>query len=218
MQPQTKTKFINSLIIPLIFPTILWIIQVITVAFNLDLVWMGVLPRTASGILGIFTGPLIHAGFPHLISNTVPLIVLGWIIFFFFPKVAYYSFFLIYLLTDLLVWLFARQVYHIGASGIVYGFISFLFFGGVFRRDNKSIALALLVIFLYGGVVWGVLPGQEGISWESHLSGMLSGLLAAFLFRKIDPPTRYEWEDEPDDFDVNDLEVSYDPEKNKFIN
>lgn len=218
MQQQTRDKFFNSLLVPLIFPTILWVIQVITVAFNLDLTWMGVLPRTGSGVLGIFTGPLIHAGFPHLISNTVPLIVLGWIIFFFSPKVAYYSFFLIYLLTDLLVWLFARQVYHIGASGIVYGFLSFLFFSGVFRRDNKSIALALLVTFLYGGVVWGVLPGQEGISWESHLSGMISGLLAAFLFRKIDPPKRYEWEDEPDDFNVNELEVSYDPEKNKFNN
>lgn len=216
MQPQTKTKFINSLIIPLIFPTILWIVQVITVAFNLDLAWMGVLPRTVSGILGIFTGPIIHAGFPHLISNTVPLIVLGWIIFFFFPKVAYYSFFLIYLMTDLLVWLFARQVYHIGASGIIYGFVSFLFFSGIFRRDNKSIALALLVTFLYGGVVWGILPGQEGISWESHLSGVLSGLLSAYVFRRVDPPQKYEWEDEPDDFNVDELEVSYDPEKNKF--
>ena len=71
---------------------------------------------------------------------------------------------------------------------------------------------------MYGGVVWGILPGQEGISWESHLSGALSGLLSAYLFRNIDPPHRYDWEDEPDDFNVDELEVSYDPEKNKFIN
>ncbi|MCG6915344.1 rhomboid family intramembrane serine protease [bacterium BMS3Abin03] len=218
MQEQTRQKFINGLLIPLVFPAVLWIVQVITVIFHLNLAWMGILPRTGSGLLGIITGPIIHEGFPHLISNTIPLIFLGWIIFFFFPKVAYYLFFFIYLLTGTMVWIFARQVYHIGASGIVYGFVSFLFFSGVFRRDNKSIALALLVTFLYGGVVWGILPGQEGISWESHLSGALSGLLSAYLFRNIDPPQRYDWEDEPDDFNVDELEVSYDPEKNKFIN
>jgi membrane associated rhomboid family serine protease len=218
MQEQTRQKFIDSLLIPLVFPAVLWVVQVITVIFHLNLAWMGILPRTASGLLGIITGPIIHEGFPHLISNTIPLIFLGWIIFFFFPKVAYYLFFFIYLLTGTMVWIFARQVYHIGASGIVYGFLSFLFFSGVFRRDNKSIALALLVTFLYGGVVWGILPGQEGISWESHLSGALSGLLSAYLFRNIDPPHRYDWEDEPDDFNVDELEVSYDPEKNKFIN
>jgi len=218
MQQQTKEKFINSLLIPLIFPLMLWIVQIVTIVLRLNLSWMGILPRTSDGVLGIITGPLIHEGFPHLISNTIPLIILGWIIFFFFHRVAYYLFFFIYLLTDILVWLFARQVYHIGASGIVYGFVSFLFFSGIFRRDNKSIALALLVTFLYGGVVWGVLPGQEGISWESHLSGMISGLLAAYLFKGIDPPKRYDWEDEPDDFNVDELEVSYEPEKNKFNN
>ena len=99
---------------------------------------------------------------------------------------------------------------------MVYAFVSFLFFSGIFRKDNKSIAIALLVTFLYGGVVWGVLPGQKGISWESHLFGAIAGLVAAFTFRKIDPPKKYEWEDEEDDFNVDELEVSYDPEKNKF--
>ncbi|HDZ58524.1 MAG TPA: rhomboid family intramembrane serine protease, partial [Ignavibacteriales bacterium] len=146
----------------------------------------------------------------------IPLLILGWTIFFFYPKVSYRAFIMIYILTDFLVWLFARQVYHIGASGIVYGFVSFLFFSGIFRRDNKSVALALLVTFLYGGLVWGVLPGQEGISWESHLFGAIVGLITAFIFRKVDPPKKYDWEDEPDDFNVDELEVSYDPEKNRF--
>jgi membrane associated rhomboid family serine protease len=194
----------------------MWLVHLITLALNLDLSRMGILPRDMIGILGIISGPIVHANFSHLLSNSVPLLILGWTIFFFYSKVSYKSFIVIYVLTGLFVWLFARQVYHIGASGIVYGFVSFLFFSGIFRRDNKSIAIALIVTFLYGGIVWGVLPGQKGISWESHLFGGIAGIIAAFIFRKIDPQKKYDWEDEEDDFDVNDLEVSYDPEKNKF--
>jgi len=191
----------------------------ISFVFSIDLTRMGLLPRNLIGLLGIITSPLIHADFSHLISNTIPLVILGWIIFFFYPKVSYILFIFIYILTGLLVWIFARQVYHIGASGVVYGFVSFLFFSGIFRRDNKSIALALVITFLYGGLVWGMIPGLKGISWESHFLGAITGLLAAYMFRKIDPPSKkYDWEDDPDDFDVNELEVSYDPEKNKFNN
>ena len=178
---------------------------------------MGILPRDGFGLMGIITAPLIHGDFSHLISNTFPIIVLGWIVFFFYPKISFFLFTFVYIITGLLVWLLAREVYHIGASGLVYGFVSFLFFSGIFRRDNKSVALALIITFLYGGLVWGVLPGMKGISWESHLFGAIAGLVAAYIFRKVDPPSKkYDWEDEEDDFDVNDLEVSYDPEKNKF--
>lgn len=194
----------------------MWVVYLIALFLNLDLSRMGILPRNMIGILGIISGPIIHANFTHLLSNTIPLLILGWAIFFFYYKVSYKTFVIIYLLTGLLVWLFARQVYHIGASGIVYGFVSFLFFSGIFRRDNKSIAIALIVTFLYGGIVWGILPGQKGISWESHLFGGIAGIITAFIFRKIDPPKKYDWEDEEEDFDVAELEVSYDPEKNKF--
>jgi membrane associated rhomboid family serine protease len=214
-----KAEKINpeKLLVPLIFPLILWIVHLISFIFQIDMTRLGVLPRNFVGLLGIITSPLIHADFSHLISNTIPLIVLGWIIFFFYPKVSYLLFGIIYFFTGLLVWIFARQVYHIGASGVVYGFVSFLFFSGLFRRDNKSIALALIITFLYGGLIWGMIPGWKTISWESHLFGALTGLTAAYLFRKIDPPAKkYDWEDEEDDFDVDDLEVSYDPEKNKF--
>ena len=204
---------------PLTFPVALWVIHLISLFLNQDLSKLGLLPRKPAGLLGIITSPLIHGDFSHLISNTLPLIILGWIIFNFYNKISYLLFFFIYFFTGLLVWIFARQVYHIGASGLVYGFVSFLFFSGIFRRDNKSIALALVITFLYGGLVWGILPGMEGISWESHLFGAITGLIAAYLFRKIDTPSKkYDWEDEPDDFDVKDLEVSYDPEKNKFNN
>jgi len=212
-----KKLNLNKLLIPLLLPAVLWAVHLLSLIFNEDLTKLGLLPRNLVGLLGIITSPLIHADFSHLVSNTIPLIILGWIIFTFYPKVSYLLFPFIYLLTGLFVWIFARQVFHIGASGIVYGFVSFLFFSGIFRRDNKSIALALVITFLYGGLVWGMIPGWKGISWESHLFGAITGLIAAYLFRKMDPPKKkYDWEDEPDDFDVKDLEVSYDPEKNKF--
>lgn len=214
-----KSEKINleKFLIPLLFPVILWIIHLVSVIFQIDLTRMGILPRNLAGLLGIITSPMVHGDFSHLISNTIPLVVLGWIIFFFYPKVSYLAFGFIYFFTGLLVWIFARQVYHIGASGVVYGFVSFLFFSGLFRRDNKSVSLALIITFLYGGLVWGMIPGWKGISWEAHLFGAITGLAAAYLFRKIDPPAKkYDWENEEDDFDVDELEVSYDPEKNKF--
>lgn len=219
MKNNSEDFSLKNILQILSFPLILWVIHLLSLTLQIDLTRMGVLPRNFVGLLGIITSPLIHADFSHLISNTIPLIILGWIIFSFYPKLSFMLFIFIYLLTGLLVWIFARQVYHIGASGIVYGFVSFLFFSGIFRRDNKSIALALIITFLYGGLVWGMIPGWEGISWESHLFGAITGLTAAYLFRNIDPPAKkYDWEDDPDDFDVKDLEVSYDPEKNKFNN
>ncbi len=216
MAKQFNTRLIKSIFISLAFPAILWIVYIASLVANINLDWMGILPRNLLGVLGIVTGPVVHANFSHLLSNTFPLIILGWAIFYFYPKVSYKAFLVVYILTGVFVWLFARQVYHIGASGIVYGFVSFLFFSGIFRKDNKSIAIALIIIFLYGGIVWGVLPGQKGISWESHLFGGIAGVIAAFIFKNVDPPKRYDWEDEENDFDVDDLEVSYDPEKNKF--
>jgi len=195
---------------------LLWVIYLITYLFEIPTFKLGILPRNFSGLVGIFTSPLIHGGFSHLVSNSTPLIFMGLGIFYFYPKVAYKVFTVIYFGTGILVWIFAREVYHIGASGIIYGFASFLFFSGIFRKDNRSIALALVVIFLYGGLIWGVLPVEKGVSWESHLFGAIVGVITAFIFRKIDPPKRYEWEDEESDIPANKLEVSYDADKNDF--
>jgi len=213
---QINTRLVKSLIIPLTFTFMIWVIFLLSLALELDLRRMGILPRDLFGLFGIVTAPFIHANISHLMSNTIPLILLGWSIFYFYSKVSSRVFLVVYLLTGFLVWLLARELYHIGASGLVYAFVSFLFFSGIFRKDNKSIAIALLVTFLYGGVVWGILPGQKGISWESHLFGGIAGLIAAFIFKNIDPPKKYEWEDDKDDYNVEELEVSYDPEKNKF--
>jgi len=214
---QNPKEFFRKLIIPLTFPILLWVIYLVTNLFNFYPYKLGILPRNFSGLVGIFTSPLIHGGFSHLISNTAPLVFMGLGIFYFYPRVSYRVFTIIYLGTGILVWIFGREVYHIGASGIIYGFVSFLFFSGIFRKDNRSIALALIVIFLYGGLIWGVLPVEKGVSWESHLFGAIVGLISSFIFRKVDPPKRYDWEDEKSDTPIRDLEVSYDPEKNKFL-
>ena len=214
---QNSKEFFRKLFIPLTFPLFLWVIYLVTYLLDIPTYKLGILPRNINGLIGIFTSPLIHGGFSHLISNTAPLIVMGLGIYYFYPKVAYKVFTIIYLGTGILVWVLAREVYHIGASGIIYGFVSFLFFSGIFRKDNRSIALALVVIFLYGGLIWGVLPVERGVSWESHLSGAIIGIIAAFIFRKVDPPKRYDWENEESDTPVNKLEVSYDADKNKFL-
>jgi len=190
------TKSRKSILIPAAFIIIIWMIYISQSTFDLPFAHYGILPRKISGIAGIFSAPLIHADISHLISNTPALLILSITVIYFYPDSSLKVLGLIYLLTGILVWLFARQVYHIGASGIIYGLLGFLFFSGVFRRDNRSIAIALLVTFLYGGLIWGVLPGARGISWESHLFGGLSGIIIAFIFRKEDPYIKYEWEEE----------------------
>lgn len=208
---------IRRFFISLTFPLTIWIIHLFSQIFNFYPYKLGILPRNAEGLIGIFTSPLIHSDFSHLISNSFPLVLLGFGIFFFYPNSAYKVFIFVYLCTGLLVWLFAREVYHVGASGIVYAFVSYFFFNGLFRRDTRSVTLSLIVVFLYGGLVWGIFPGMEGISWESHLFGAISGMLASFVFRKSDPIKKYDWENEESEIPARELEVSYDPEKNKFL-
>jgi hypothetical protein len=141
------------------------------------------------------TAPLIHADFNHLLP-TFPLLFLGVGISYSYPSCSKKLFAGVYILHGLLVWIIARQAYHIGASGLVYGLVSFLFFSGIIRRDNRSIALALIVTFLYGGLTWGVLPIKAEISWEAHLFGSIVGIIFAYIFRKADPAPKYDWEDE----------------------
>ena len=192
----------------------MWIILILQQTFNLNFPYeFGLHPRTFSGLIGIVTSPLIHAGYAHLLSNTLPLFLLSAGIIYFYPETAYKVIVIIYLATGLLVWLFARSVYHIGASGLIYGFAAFLFFSGIFKRDNRSIGLSLLVTFIYGGMVWGILPGQPGISWESHFFGGITGIVCAFIFRKKDKHYKYDWEAEESEIPPDKLEISYDKEK-----
>ena len=157
MTPEKK-KLFQSLSYPVAFVLLLWLIKITEIISHSSFVKFGILPRTVSGLIGIITAPLVHADFNHLISNSLPLLVLGLGIFYSYPSTSKKLYIGIYILHGMLVWLFARQAYHIGASGLIYGLVAFLFFSGIIRRDNRSIALALIVTFLYGGLTWGVLP------------------------------------------------------------
>jgi membrane associated rhomboid family serine protease len=184
------SKIFFSLFYPVIFVSILWGVKLFEIASGNSLSWYGIYPRTVHGLIGVFAAPLLHADFDHLFSNTVPLLILGSVMFYFYRTIAFQVFFWVYLMTGIWVWAAARESYHIGASGILYGFVSFLFFSGVFRKDTRLLALSMFVVFLYGGTVWGILPLRNGISWESHLLGALAGLITAYNFRKEGPAPR----------------------------
>lgn len=218
------SKFFISIIYPGLFVIVLWGVKLFEFADNTDLSWYGLYPRTMHGLLGILTAPLLHANFSHLLSNTLPLLILGSIIFFFYRAIAFQVFFWVYLMTGLWVWAAARDAYHIGASGLIYGFVTFLFFSGIFRRDTRLMALSLFVVFLYGGTVWGIFPIQPGISWESHMLGSLAGLITAFYFRNEGPVShKYDFgneeEDDPiDTVDPESIENTDDPGSDISVN
>ena len=203
MSSRISTRAYQSLILPFRLILLLWIIQLVQFILPFDFGWLGIYPGQVFGLKGILFAPLIHADFGHLLSNTPPLFVLSAMMLFFYRRVAFSAFAMIYLLTGLAVWLFGRPVYHIGASGVVYGLVAFVFWSGLFRRNLKSIVLALIIVFYYGSMVAGILPNQPGISWESHLLGGLVGIFAAFWFRgnleKDEQPRKYSWELESGD-------------------
>jgi membrane associated rhomboid family serine protease len=198
MEEEEKKKIAQSIVMPFLFVAVLWIIKLSELYLDTSFAHIGILPRTYTGLLGIATGPLLHGDIYHLGSNTLPLLILGIIILYFYRSSALQLFIWLYLVTGIMVWILADgEGYHIGASGLIYGLVSFLFFSGVFRKDRRSLALALLVTFVYGGMVWGVFPLQKGISWESHLFGGLTGLFCAWLYRKSDPfEETYDWMNE----------------------
>lgn len=184
------------------FVLLLWAIWLADAAFELHLARYGVYPRDVYGLFGVLSAPLIHGSGTHVFSNTLPLLVLGTLLFYGYPRSAWIVSAAIYLGSGLGVWLFARQSYHIGASGLTHGLLFFLFVVGILRRDRAAIALSLLVFFLYGSMVWGIFPQKPGVSFEAHLFGALVGLFLAFLFRNRDPrpaERRYSWQDEPEE-------------------
>jgi len=165
------------------FVAIIWILEIVDIFFmGGRLNFYGIFPRHLIGLRGILFMPFLHGGFGHLIANTIPFLTLGWLIMLretsdFFVVTA-----LTMLVSGLGIWLFgAPNTVHIGASGLIFGYLGFLLLRGFFERSVISILLSLIVGFLYGGVIWGVLPTQPGVSWEGHLFGFIGGVLAARL-------------------------------------
>ncbi len=194
---RSRTRALNALVIPFIFVALLWAIHILGESTDLPLYYLGIHPGHWEGMIGIITAPLVHGGWQHLLNNSAPLLVLGWAMFYFYRPLALQVIVFIQLFSGLWIWLSARDSYHIGASGLVYGVLAFIFVSGLLRREQKLIAISLLVTFLYGSMFWGIfpLPHKENISWESHLMGAMAGVLLAFHYRKEGPQRPYyQWE------------------------
>ncbi len=182
------------------FLAVIWLVQLLNWGLDAEPGTLGVRPREWWGLPGILFAPLLHDGFAHLIANSFPLLVLGTALLYLYPSSARRVLPAVYLGPGLAVWLFARGGVHVGASGLVYGLVSYIFVAGLLRRDRRAIATSLLVCFLYGALVWGVLPIRPRISWETHLAAALIGVVLAIVLRRLDlpPRKRYDWEDRED--------------------
>ncbi|MBG0859451.1 MAG: rhomboid family intramembrane serine protease [Bacteroidales bacterium] len=203
-----RKKLFLSLIIPGTFIFFMWLVRIIEVLFEIDLSFLGIYPLKIRGLPGILFSPFVHADYQHLFNNSLPLLLLSAALFYFYSEVALRVFLWTYILTGILVWFGGREAWHIGASGLVYGLASFLFFSGIIRKYFRLVALSLLVVFLYGEMVWGLFPGiYKNISWESHMLGFFSGIVLAVWFRKEGPQMPvYEWMEEGESESESDIE------------
>lgn len=187
----------------------LWLIKVFELRTSQNLYQFGIFPRTLEGLPGIFTHVLIHGDMQHLAANSFPLLVLGWMAYYFYPNIFSRIAVSGWLLTGLMVWIMGRSTWHIGASGLVYALATFVLVSSILRKTPRQLAITFFIIFMYGGMIWGVLPIQEGVSWEAHLCGAVVGVAAAILYRDIDlPPKAFEDEDME-----NPFKYRYRPEK-----
>jgi membrane associated rhomboid family serine protease len=200
---QARAHFRLAARLALGFVALLWLIHLMNWAAALDPAPFGVHPRQLAGALGVLSAPLMHGDFAHLIANTAPLAVVGTAMLFLYPSASLRVLPAIYLGPGIAVWLFGRDSTHLGASGLVYGLVAYVFVAGLLRRDRRAIAASLVVAFMYGSLAWGVLPTREPVSWETHLAAALIGVALAFALRRLDVPPRkrYAWEDERDQND-----------------
>ena len=204
-----KRKNLKSLTFSAIILIIIWSVKLFEIVFDYDFTEYGILPRNFNGLLGILLSPLIHSDVNHLLSNSLPVIILCLLIFNFYSQIAKKIFIYLYFISGLWLWCIGRESFHIGASGLIYAMASFLFFSGILRKNSQLSAVALLVIFIYGGLFWGLFPIDKNVSWEGHLTGFIAGILVSFICRKDGPKRKkYNWEIE-EDLEVNDNEPNH---------
>ena len=189
------------MLIPGIIVFLMWLVKICEILFEMDLTSLGIFPLEVRGLAGILFSPFIHSDFRHLFNNTLPLFFLWTALFYFYSEIAVKVSLWTWLLTGLSVWLAGRPSWHIGASGLIYGFASFLFFSGIIRKYFRLVALSLLIVFLYGSMVWGIFPDiYQGVSWESHMLGFISGIILSIVYRKEGPQEPLiEWPDEEEE-------------------
>jgi membrane associated rhomboid family serine protease len=195
-----EKRMLRSFVVPFLIVMLMWAVRIIQTIGGYNLSFLGIYPLSWQGLPGIVTTPFIHGDFSHLFANTLPMLILGSALFYFYKDMAFRILLMIWLFTGFWVWIGAREAWHIGASGIVYGLAAFILVSGIIRRHTGLMAMALVVVFLYGSLIWGIFPEffpEERISWEAHLFGLVAGVALAFYYRKQGPQRRkYDWEEE----------------------
>jgi membrane associated rhomboid family serine protease len=210
-------KFSNKILgIPLMAMILIWVVYWVELVIGVNFNEMGVKPRTLLGLRGVVLSPFIHGSLEHLYNNTIPLGILLSALWYFYRDVAWKVLVYGILLSGLITWLIGRTSYHIGASGFIYVLASFIFFKGIFSSHFRLVALSLIVVFIYGSMLWYIFPVKDGMSWEGHLAGFLTGLFLAKVVKASLPPTKkYEWEKE--DFkEEDDLFLKHFDENGNF--
>jgi membrane associated rhomboid family serine protease len=199
-QPGRPGRLRHALLWPLLAVGLLWVLAAWQVFTGGAWVHLGVFPRTLAGLPGVLTAPLIHASWSHLLANTPALLGLGALALYGYPRATRHAVPMIWLASGIGVWLFARESFHIGISGLTHGLMFYVIVIGFLRRDRLSIALALIVFLLFGGMASGIIPQETGVSFEYHLFGAIAGVLAAAVLFRLDPvPVRARREEEQDE-------------------
>ncbi|HUH46565.1 MAG TPA: rhomboid family intramembrane serine protease [Arenibacter sp.] len=218
MREQTYFKFSNTVVLaPMVAVLAIWIVYWYEIKFQVNLNHYGIYPRSFKGLRGIVFSPFLHGSVGHLYNNTIPIAMLTAALVYFYREIAFKVLLYGILLSGLITWLIARPSYHIGASGVIYVLATFIFFKGIFSKHYRLVALSLIVVFIYGSLLWYIFPLQEGISWEGHLGGFITGLVLAISLRATLPqPKKYDWEKE-DYKEENDEFLKYFDEDGNFI-
>jgi membrane associated rhomboid family serine protease len=203
-------KYSNSVIaLPLFFVWILWFVYWLQIKFDFDFDENGILPRTFSGLQGIIYSPFIHADINHLYNNSIPLLILLAALRFFYSKQSFAVIGYGILFSGFITWVIGRENYHIGASGLIYVLVSFIFFKGIQTKYYRLVALSLTVVMVYGGLVWYIFPKvDEQISWEGHLAGLITGFALSLFYKtpEYKKVIKYDWE-----------HPEFDPMEDKFM-
>lgn len=196
--PRAQRSFKLALKSALWFTAFLWLILMLDTVLGLGLAHFGLRPRHLDGLIGVLTAPLLHSGPEHLFSNSLPLVVSLTTLLYLYPRSAMRVIPIIWMGSGVLAWIIGRESLHFGASGFVYGMLAYVFISGILRLDMRSVAVSVMVWFLYGSMIWGVLPIRPNMSWELHLGGAILGVAMAIVFRRWDvtPVKRYSWEED----------------------
>ena len=203
-----RKKFLGSLAIPALLAAVMLTVKVIETAFGIDMSRWGITPQTAHGLIGVLTLPFLHGSWEHLLTNIVPVLVLGTALYYCYPTLANPVMLVTWIFSGLLTWCIGSpNSVHVGASALIYGLNLFLIVSGFIRRNRQLTVISLIMVFLYGGFIWGMIPALaklQNISWEGHLSGAIVGIALALILRKKGPQKEeHHWDDEDSDDDTD---------------